>query len=214
MIILESGPQDVTSILATLTLRTEDTARMAENKIITLEDGGDFSEFHPGYFVNKQGSIYSLRAGRLLKPIDGGRGYFMVTFREGKKTKTVQIHRAVACAWIGPKPFPSAQIRHLNGIKADNRLENLAWGTPKENCQDRILHGVQARGERHGMASLSEGDARRLIAMVEFRWWGSRRISNALHLSKIFRLDISHTRKIIRGLMWGHLDRPYLKEIA
>jgi hypothetical protein len=36
-------------------------------------------------------------------------------------------------------------IRHLDGNPKNNRLENLAWGTYKENAQDRELHKAMRR---------------------------------------------------------------------
>lgn len=41
-------------------------------------------------------------------------------------------------------------VRHLNGDRDDNRLENLTYGTRSENEYDKIAHG------RHPQASKSE----------------------------------------------------------
>src|SRR5262249_12949164 len=37
---------------------------------------------------------------------------------------------------------PHHEVRHLNGIRTDNRPENLAWGTKSENMQDAVRHGT------------------------------------------------------------------------
>lgn len=50
------------------------------------------------------------------------------------------------------------QACHRNGDQIDNRLENLRWGTPQENADDRIRHGTQARGEDSAQAKLTEAD--------------------------------------------------------
>jgi hypothetical protein len=53
---------------------------------------------------------------------------------------SVKIGTLVLLAFVGPRP-QGAIIRHLNGNKLDNRLENLRYGTPKENAQDALAHG-------------------------------------------------------------------------
>ena len=64
-------------------------------------------------------------------------GYQAVHLRlNGKRTKHL-VHRLVVEAFLGPKPFEKAEIRHLNDVKTDNRIENLVWGTRSENIQDR-----------------------------------------------------------------------------
>jgi len=52
----------------------------------------------------------------------------------------------VATAFHGPCP-DGQQCRHLNGDPADNRSDNLKWGTPSEQAHDKVRHGThhQAR---------------------------------------------------------------------
>ncbi|NJK76353.1 MAG: hypothetical protein HC786_30100 [Richelia sp. CSU_2_1] len=42
---------------------------------------------------------------------------------------------------MGPPPTPFHQVRHLNGDPTCNNLENIAWGTAKENAADKIRQG-------------------------------------------------------------------------
>ncbi len=50
------------------------------------------------------------------------------------------VHQLVLLAFVGPRPKGYGGL-HRNGDPADNRLENLYYGTQKENGQDMVRHG-------------------------------------------------------------------------
>lgn len=67
--------------------------------------------------------------GRVLKPfLSKKTGYFNVSLGG----KWYRNHRLLAIAFI-PNPLNKAEVNHINGIKTDNRLENLEWNTKSEN---------------------------------------------------------------------------------
>lgn len=70
------------------------------------------------------------------------KGYHCVALIVNKHTKVYRIHRLVAEAFIGAQPTPEHQVNHIDGIKANNTVENLEWVTPKENTAHAIRTGL------------------------------------------------------------------------
>lgn len=89
---------------------------------------------------------YATYKGRLLKQFISGK-YLSVKLSYQGKTVTAYTHHLVLLAFKGQRPFTTerGEIRHLNGDKTDNRLENLAYGTITENAADRIKHRQERR---------------------------------------------------------------------
>jgi hypothetical protein len=65
------------------------------------------------------------------------------------------LHAVVLLAFVGARPA-GMQCRHLDGNKLNNRLENLRWGTAKENASDSCRHGTLRTGSRQSQAKLTE----------------------------------------------------------
>lgn len=108
---------------------------------------------YPAYVADSDGCIS--RGWRKLTPRDNGHGYMRVTVSMNNKPKTVYVHRLVCEAFHGPAP-DSHECRHLNGVRDDNRPENLAWATKATNEADKDRHGTRMKGERMRHARLTE----------------------------------------------------------
>ena len=104
------------------------------------------------------GKYPSLINGKNISLAGDGRGYLMFIICKNGTRKTIKVYWAVAKAFI-PNPENKKEINHINGIKTDNRVENLEWVTHKENMQHAILTGlINNRGENHKSAKLKNVD--------------------------------------------------------
>jgi hypothetical protein len=121
---------------------------------LTNEIWKDIPGYEGQYQVSNQGRVRSLDryievsdpkrkpfkkyvSGQLLRPGKVKSGHLTVVLGrnlEGKPTST-PVHQLVLKTFMGD-PKEDEEVRHLNGIPTDNRLENLQYGTRRENILD------------------------------------------------------------------------------
>lgn len=94
---------------------------------------------YPNYSCDKQGNVYSPH--RKLKQSKRGNGYLCVTICNEYGRKTRNVHRLIIETFIS-NPDNKQQVNHKNGIKNDNRIENLEWVTQSENTIHAIENGL------------------------------------------------------------------------
>lgn len=157
----------------------------------------------PGYVVSDQGRVVSLRNKEpvVLKGSPGKNGYPRVSLRNGGATKYRNVHSLVMEAFVGPRP-EGKEVRHLNGVSSDARLENLAYGTPVENMEDRVRHGTHVIGEKCGTAKLSPDKVHEIVRLLESGTPQSQ-IANRFGVGQMAVSNIN------TGKTWSHITgRP------
>lgn len=109
----------------------------------------------------RSGSKY-IRQGKAMSLTKNTSGYLVVKLCRNGKPLQAKVHRLVAEAFI-ENPLLLPLINHRNGIKIDNKVDNLEWCTPKDN----IIHAYQT-GLCAGRPGASNSMAKLCIEQV--RW--------------------------------------------
>lgn len=103
------------------------------------------------YEVSNAGFVRNAKTGRLRKPHPDRDGYLrMSVYYPPDTTGSEAVHRLVCEAFHGPAPEGKPWALHRNGNPADNRPENLYWGSPSENVRDAFRHGTARMSNRTG----------------------------------------------------------------
>jgi hypothetical protein len=109
--------------------------------------------------VNGNGRSNSTRflKERIRKQHINKKGYYGIVLCKDGKMYYGETHRIIAKAFI-PNPLNLSQVNHKNGIKSDNRIENLEWCDASYNIKHAVNMGLLPKpiGERNAMAKLSE----------------------------------------------------------
>jgi hypothetical protein len=100
-------------------------------------------ENFPNYEVSNLGNVKSTAKGIILSPCMKNR-YLAVCLHNKPVKKTMRIHKLVMNTFVGIAEG-GIQVNHKNGIKTDNRLENLEYTTPLQNVRHSLEIGLRKR---------------------------------------------------------------------
>lgn len=161
---------------------------------------------YPGHRAGSDGTIWTCwtrpSAGRPAtigtqwrqrKPSPRDTGHLQLNFNG----KLIRVHHLILITFVGPCP-PGMECRHFpDRNPANNRVENLSWGTRKQNVADQKPQGTYTAGSTRAGAKLTEDAVLRIRANVENltqKEWG-----------RIYGVDQSIISEIIARKRWKHI---------
>jgi hypothetical protein len=139
-----------------------------------VRNGKTFTRFVPGKDCSKNPS----------------NGYNRTILNDGKTKQVVFTHRLVAEAFIGSETH--LFVNHKNGVKNDNRVENLEWVTASEN----VKHSYAKLGHARSQRRLTDDQ---VMKIDELLYAGQRQD----YIAHIFGIPDSLVSKIKHGRCWS-----------
>jgi hypothetical protein len=122
----------------------------------------DIEGYEGLYQISNLGRVKSFKKNNksyIMKQSNGK--YPSVSFYKNGKEKRFLVHRLVAKSFL-TNTENKGTVNHINGIKTDNRVENLEWCTQKENIHHALKTGIGSIGERNGLAKFTNEQVRHL----------------------------------------------------
>ncbi len=165
----------------------------------------------PAYRISSDGQIESCwgKGGKVRKMTDCWRqingdiceGYRRIVLRTGidGNFRRVFVHVLMLEVFIGPRPNDRMESCHRDGDRLNCKIDNLYWGTPEANWEDKRKHGRATVGIRQSQSKLTDA------AVVDIR--KERRAGIPLRvLAKRYGVSMTKISHVATGKNWRHVD--------
>lgn len=163
---------------------------MSRDIVVFMEHWSPVIGYEGNYEVSDMGRVRNVRRDSILAPLNA-RGYRRVGLYLNGAMKLINVHHLVCAAFIGERP-ERQEINHKNGIRNDNRLENLEYCTRKANALHarRMLH--RSSGENHYKCRLSTESITEIRRLAESGETQTR-------IGEMFGVTQAHISQIVLG---------------
>ena len=149
------------------------------------------------YEVSNIGAIKRLKStqghkkGQLLSPVLCT-GYLRVGLTKNKNIKNKYVHRLVLEAFTEHIPR-GMECNHKNGIRADNRIENLEWVTRSYNSWHKCnILKFKIKRKRNGRAKFKQKDVNEILKLSQEGY-------SSKDLAKKFKVNVKTINNIKSG---------------
>lgn len=178
--------------------------KAAHNEHLFIDD------INKGYFrVDQEGRIWKIAIKHWTNPFieiperemkyKNNSGYINISFNKNGKIYKCFAHRIIWIYFNGEIP-DNLEINHINGIKTDNRPENLEVITTSENHKHAYRIGLKngQKGEKQGNSRLTNDNIREIRIRCEDGEFQTV-------IAQDFNIDPSNVSHIVNRKRWAHI---------
>lgn len=143
--------------------------------------------------ISKRGTQYPVK-GKIRKQLLNARGYLRIQLVH--KGKIFQVHQLIALTFL-QNPLSLPYVNHKNGIRNDNRVENLEWCTQKQNTAHAHETGLMnpPKGLRHWSSKFDDIQLRTIRSCLSYG-------VTSYKLSKYFKVSQAVIHNIKHGVTY------------
>lgn len=142
---------------------------------------------------------------KVMTPAHDASGYLRtVLIRDDGKYTTVKVHRII-CQTFLDNPEDKPCVNHIDGIRDNNKLENLEWCTRSENMKHAFKIGNKSqKGERNTCATLTDEQVLEIRANYEYGKTGKKGKTKQ-QIADEYNTTFSVIKRIVQNRTWKHL---------
>ncbi len=159
------------------------------------------------YEISDNGVVRNKKTGYVRKAQLGNTSkYLLIPIKNNEgKIKNHLLHRLIAQIFI-PNPENKPQVNHKNGIKTDNRIENLEWCTASENNLHARRNGLNKHKPLHFKGKFGfEHNRSKAVRIIETgEIFGSQ--SEAARKLNIDNTSVSWSIKYKKSIFGKHFE--------
>lgn len=156
------------------------------------------------YEVSESGMIRNIGTMKILRPAKTKDGFYQVTLIINGRHVTKKVHQLVAEAFL-PNEKSRKKVRHLNGNKLDNRVENLEWAGPLKGIWKPFP--VDNSGLCGENAPNNKYSAEKIAGVCGLLNEGGRSIRE---ISEITGVSVQTISSVKSRRSWRHISENYL----
>lgn len=181
--------------------------------MFTLRQTKDYPDFYhipdfTRYGIKEDGTVINRITGNVLEGSVNPDGYHNVRLTDDfGKTFTWGMHRLLAYIFKNPGvDITDLVVNHKNGIKSDNRLDNLEWVTYQGNAEHAGANGLTEKCKPVSVRDVDTGETKRFPSVIECARFFNLTKDAVTHRLKFNGERVFPERKQYR---YGHDDSPW-----